>query len=254
MKKLFVGCIAFFWMSCAVAQDSGVIAVAEADEFLGPTYAIPDAPVFVDLPSGGASNRNVLTEIFGSDAVTLNANDPIETVSGQNFEPTPGLYRPKKNVLTKLPDLPAPQLMYESVLDTTITPVIRKSDYADRFLESLQNGKRVTFSVPREIRISFYPGQSSLSAQALKWIKAFALKVRNDPRLVIEIRVSEKDWSLQSKRVALMLQSVMEQGVSRHQIFIYKTNRSSDSVLLGYGYSVDKELEKGKKKQKTITW
>ena len=88
----------------------------------------------------------------------------------------------------------------------------------------------------------------------MKWIKAFALKVRNDPRLGIEMRASEENWPLQSKRLGLMLQTILETGISRHQIVIYRSPRSVDAILLGYGRMADQEVKMNKKRQKTISW
>ena len=253
MKRFFVGLAVLGWSLVAYAQTNEVAVMPNADDFLGPTYAMPDAPVFVQTPQI-SPQKDILTEIFGDNALKLNANQPVQAIEPKTITPTPGMYRPKQNVLTKLPDLPVPSMTFEPSVDTTIMPVIKQPQYADDLLMALREDKATRFTVPREIRISFYPGQSSLSAQALKWIKAFSIKVRKDPRLVMEIRVSEEDWPLQSKRVGLMLQAVMEQGVSRHQIVIYKGARSPDTVLLGYGRSVDKEVKKGKKQQKTISW
>lgn len=243
----------------AFAQTPDVVAVPNPDDFLVETYSMPADPVSVQavpaMPriSPVPGNMDILTEIFGENAITLNANKPV-SVPTRNFTPTPGLYYPKQAILTKLPDLPPPQSTIERSVNTKITPVIQQPDYADQLLKLGQEGGSVYFSVPKEVRIKFHPGQSNLSAQALKWIKAFALKVRSDPRLIIEIRASEEDWPLQSKRVGLMLQAVLELGVSRHQIVVYKTARSVDTVLLGYGYMVDREAKVNKKRQKTISW
>lgn len=253
MKRFFVGMAVFWCGLVAYAQSNEVVVMPNADDFLGPTYAMPDAPVFVEKPQMPLQ-KDVLSEIFGDNALKLNANQPVQPIESKTITPTPGMYRPKQNILTKLPDLPVPTMTFEPSVDTTITPVIKQPKYADDLLAEVQGGKKVMFSAPREVRVSFYPGQSSLSAQALKWIKIFALKVRDDPRLVVEIRASDENWPLQSKRVALMLQTVMEQGVSRHQIYVYKSPRDTDTVLIGYGQAVDKEVKKGKKQQKTISW
>lgn len=253
---------AFMMMSVPVlAQPADVVAVGNPDDFLGQTYMLPADPISVDAPAAMPNvapvldNSDILTEIFGQKAIKLNANQPVPVPeSVRNFTPTPGLYYPKKAVLTKLPDLPPPQITYEKYVDTTRVPVIHQPEYADQLLQSVQQGKTPYFSVPREVRIKFFPGQSALSAQALKWVKAFALKVRDDPRLVVEIRVSDDNWPLQSKRVGLLLHAVLEQGVSRHQIFIYRSARPTDTILLGYGKMVDKEIGYGKKTQKTISW
>ena len=70
----------------------------------------------------------------------------------------------------------------------------------------------------------------------------------------MEIRASEEDWPLQSKRLGLMLQIILEQGVARHQIVVYKCARSVNTVLLGYGQALDQEVKINKKRQKTISW
>jgi hypothetical protein len=253
MKRFFVGMAVFWCGLVAYAQSNEVVVMPNADDFLGPTYAMPDAPVFVQTPQMPLQ-KDVLREIFGDNALKLNANQPVQPIESKTITPTSGMYRPKQNILTKLPDLPVPSMTFEPSVDTTITPVIKQPKYADDLLAEVQGGKKVMFSAPREVRVSFYPGQSFLSAQALKWIKIFALKVRDDPRLVVEIRASDENWPLQSKRVALMLQTVMEQGVSRRQIYVYKSPRDTDTVLIGYGQAVDKEVKKGKKQQKTISW
>ena len=243
-----------------MAQTPDVVAMPDPDDFLVDTYSMPADPVSVPavpaIPNTTpvSSNKDILTEIFGSNAVTLNADQPVASAAERNFAPIPGMYYPKRAILTKLPDLPPPQQTYERYVDTKITPVIRQPSYADELLEATEQGKDVFFSAPREVRIKFYPGQSNISAQAIKWIKSFALKVRDDPRLVVEIRASEEDWPLQRKRLALMLQIILEQGVSRHQIVIYRSARSVDTVLLGCGRSINQEVQMNKKRQKTITW
>ena len=263
MKKLGLITWALMMVAPVMAQTPDVVALPNPDDFLAETYSMPADPISVPVvpdpinatPKAPVpNNRDILTEIFGSNALTLNANQPVQPLQTREFTPTPGLYYPKQTVLTKLPDLPAPQLTVERYIDTSRTPVIQQPEYADQLWEATQQKKPVFFSVPREVRIKFYPGHSNLSAQALKWIKSFAVKVRDDPRLMIEIRASKENWVLQSKRLALMLQAILELGVSRHQIIVYKSERSEDTVLLGYGRAIDHEVKINKKKQKTITW
>ncbi len=242
-----------------MAQTPEVVAVPNPNDFLLDTYTMPSDPIAVSPASVMQnvtpipSSVDILTEIFGKDAMSLNANKPVVTQT-RNFTPIPGMYYPKKAILTKLPDLPPPQATVDRYIKTTIDPVIQQPEYADQMLEAMEKGTTTYFSIPKEVRIKFYPGQAHLSAQALKWIKSFAIKVRQDPRLILEIRVSEENWPLQSKRVGLMLQAVLEQGVSRHQIVVYKTNRAADSVLLGYANMLDQEVKVNKKRQKTISW
>ena len=73
----------------------------------------------------------------------------------------------------------------------------------------------------------------------------------------MDIRASSEDWPLQSKRVGLLIQIILEQGVSRHQIRIFKTEREVNTVLLGYTQTeiIPNEMVKHeRKKQKTLRW
>ena len=90
-------------------------------------------------------------------------------------------------------------------------------------------------------------------------VKAFAVHVINDPRLLMEIRYSEKNPNIQEKRLSLLLQVLKEVGVTVHQIRLLKTARDSDSILIGYAYGPDytvagnvKDQKRGV--QKTIDW
>ncbi len=253
------------WIAVPVmAQTPDVVAMPNPDDFLAETYSMPAEPFSVQIQTVNQnvvvpvpSNKDILTEIFGEGAITLNANQPVKpsnVVQTRNFSPTPGMYYPKQAILTKLPELPPPQMTVERFVDTVRTPVIQQSDFADQLLEAVEQGKTPYFSIPKEVRIKFYPGQSDLSLHAMKWIKAFALKVRNDPTLIIEMRASEENWPLQSKRLGLMLQTILEAGASRHQIVIYRSPRSADTILMGYGRMADQEVKMNKKRQKTISW
>lgn len=264
MKTGFMLSFLALWIVVPVmAQTPDVVATPNPDDFLAETYSVPAEPFSVqpqmvspDVVVPVPSNKDILTEIFGEGAITLNANQPVKSSSVQtrNFSPTPGMYYPKQAILTKLPELPPPQMTVERFVDTVRTPVIQQSDFADQLLEAVEQDKTPYFSIPKEIRIKFYPGQSDLSLHAMKWIRSFAIKVRNDPRLVIEMRASEENWPLQSKRLGLMLQTILEAGASRHQIVIYKSPRSADTILLGYGRMADQEVKMNKKRQKTISW
>lgn len=253
--KLGLGSFCLLLSVSVLAQEFDVVAVPNVDDFLGPTSSMPVVSTSMTTPS---ASPDAVTDIFGQDAIKLNVNTPIQPTYTQTITPIKGLYSPKHAVLTKLPELPVPELTVEPYVDTTVTPIIQQPDYADKSLASMMFGQTTQFTIPKEVRLTFYAGQSSLSAQAIKWIKTFALKVRNDPRYMIEIRASETDWELQSKRVGLMVQILVEQGVSRHKIQVYKSPRSENSVLLGYASALDVQeatLNKtNKKKQKTIQW
>ena len=129
--------------------------------------------------------------------------------------------------------------------------------YADQAL-AMASSPASSLSMPREIRITFYQGETAFSAQALKWVKSLAVRVVNDPRLVAEIRISEETPNIQEKRLSVLLQILKEEGISAHQIRLYKTARDANSILIGYADNPDltRVNDKNSKKgvQKTINW
>ena len=257
------------------AVDAVDVAVV-GDNFLTPSYVIPEAPdetQSVDVVSEEIEENNelnnaestgippeidILSEIFGSsDLASLTAPVlPKTPAAAKTFTPAAGV-QPVENqpLLTELP----PPLRFDTPAEI-IEPkksAVLKTTYADNALAMAESGL-LTKNMPREIRITFYPGMASFSAQALKWAKSFALHVVHDPRLMVEIRISQTNWGVQEKRLKVLLQILKEIGVSVHQIRIYKTNRDANSILMGYAKNPEKATSAtrivGEKKQKTIEW
>lgn len=231
------------------------------DDFLAPSYVIPEEPdtFMADDPEGVPSEIDILNEIFGpSESISLLKPVPqARPAVAKTFAPIPGIQRIDEDrpLLT-----PLPPLTFEK-LPEGIEPkkrVVLKTEYADQAITMAESGTLNKLNMPREIKITFYPGQASFSAQALKWAKSFAIHVVRDPRLVAEIRISHQNWSIQEKRLKILLQILKEAGVSVHQIRVYKTKRDVNSILMGYkndpekGQGVTKIV--GEKKQKTIEW
>lgn len=240
------------------------------DDFLTPTFTLPADPMSVEIPLQKQETPvqkipegvDIVAEIFGKNALMVDQMAPptpkaSPSTTTKVFTPTPkNIVNIQKALLTPLPELPQPMVIEEEDIPP-YTPYIQQSTKADEVLQAMQSGSEIKGAIPREVRIRFYPNQASFSAHSLKWVKAFALKVLKDPRYRLDIRASSEDWPLQSKRVGLLIQIILEQGVSRHQIRIFKTEREVNTVLLGYTQTeiIPNEMVKHeRKKQKTLRW
>lgn len=114
------------------------------------------------------------------------------------------------------------------------------SRYADQILYTAgQRQSNSLFVMPKEIKVSFYPDSFALSGQAVKWIKAFALGAIQDPKVMIDVRISTtKPW-LQDKRLKIVQQVLLQNGLSAHQLKITFVSRAENSLLLRYIDRVD---------------
>lgn len=267
-KKLMTFLVMCLWGVPAMAVDlladeqgptapEAVATVTANEDFLSATYlepinSIPSENTPVMVPS----EVDIINEIFGtSDPVSV-ATETVSAPIQRTFSPQTGVKCVDEiPLLTPLP--PLPNITKEQVIDAKV-PVFKQVNLADQAL-AMATSSPSGIGMPREIRITFYSGQSSFSAQALKWVKSFAIRVVNDPRLLAEIRVSEKDWKIQEKRLSVLLQILKEKGVSAHQVRIYKTDREPDTILIGYANNpaytmVEYEKKTKERVQKTIDW
>ena len=106
------------------------------------------------------------------------------------------------------------------------------SALADTLLKNLEQNTGTDFLLPHEIKVSFYKNATALSGQTLKWIKAFALQTIQDPRLIVEIRMSQSNPSIQAQRLAVVKNALLGTGLSTHQIRVSYTKRSADSFVI----------------------
>lgn len=116
-----------------------------------------------------------------------------------------------------------------------VQPRMRKIvplEYADKMLTALEENKRPDFIMPQEIKVSFYKNASHFSGQTIKWIKAFSASAMNDPRLVVQVRLSTQTPAVQQKRLSIIQNTLAGNGLSPHQIQIVFTNRPADSLVL----------------------
>lgn len=88
------------------------------------------------------------------------------------------------------------------------------------------------FSVPSELRLTFRPDSSEMSAQTVKWIKAFGLRVKNDIQNAVEVRMSNESPTLQEKRFAIIRSTLTGVGVEDVQIIPVMTDRTPHTIVL----------------------
>jgi len=274
---IFCGLITCY-SSGVLAQFSPVnpnvlIANPAADEdFLLPSYWTAAAPVTAPNALQAPTDVDILTAIFGTAGSMQNLPEvgsgitPLtEDGNGKRtFYPhSRNTEEEKENeleenlLLTPLPPIPPkpePEIPPHKVF-------IMQSSYVNQLLQQAGRQQDDGTTVPKDIRIAFYPNDVRLSAHNLKWIKLFATYVLYDPRLVLAVRLSDQNWELQRARLAIILQVAMEAGLSAQQIRIYSTNRDENSIILSYDFNdtltrIQPYQEKTKpiRTHKTLTW
>ena len=210
-------------------------------------------------------NVDILKEIFGDEEAVTSAppksQPPVATMPvGQVFYPQPQVIRTEvktQPLLTPLPPIPpAPEANIPP--KTRTTPV---QLYSSKILAKEMGKSKTAIILPKDMRLQFSPGSAQLAHSNLKWITAYALHVQKDPRLVVEIRVSQNDWTIQRSRLNLIVQTLLQRGLPSRQIRILRTDRDADSLILGYNDRADQtkiivpdEVPRKIKQQKTLSW
>lgn len=103
---------------------------------------------------------------------------------------------------------------------------------AEPTLSAAKEKKTEQEILPTEIRLTFKPDGAEISAQSVKWIKAFGLRVKKDIQRAIEVRMSNENIPLQEKRFALIRSTLVGIGVEDAQIVPFMTNRSPHTIIL----------------------
>jgi len=242
--------------------EGAVETVTAEGDFLVPAHTIPaelsSDEVAQAVTAPVPSDIDILNEIFGSSQVTTSSETKTSQTVQRTFLPQ-GVQEQQGTMplLTPLPPLPV--VTMEPFIETRKPPFVQ-NNYADQALAmAAAPANDSVFKMPKEIRVKFYSGHSAFSAQALKWVRSFAVRVVNDPHLLIEIRVSEKNWKVQEKRLSILFQILKEVGVSAHQVRVYKSDRDPDTLLMGYTNDPEQTIastkkSSGRKTQKTIRW
>lgn len=86
--------------------------------------------------------------------------------------------------------------------------------------------------LPAEIRLTFKPDSAEISAQAVKWVKAFGVRVKKDIQRAIEVRMSSENFPLQEKRFALIRSTLVGVGVQDAQILPVVSDRTPHTIVL----------------------
>lgn len=130
------------------------------------------------------------------------------------------------------------------------------SVYADKVLEAAQTNQELPLIMPMDLKVSFYPNAADFSGQTIKWLKVFTHKALQDPRYVIEVRLSNENLLLQQKRLFVIQKILANSGLSSHQLVVDYVKRPKDSLVLRM---VKKEPNVGlrsrtKKEKGVINW
>lgn len=86
--------------------------------------------------------------------------------------------------------------------------------------------------LPTELRLTFKPDSSEMSAQSVKWIKAFGQRAKKDIQNAVEVRMSDIDPDLQEKRFALIHSTLTGIGMEDVQIIPVMTDRTPHTIVL----------------------
>ncbi len=113
-------------------------------------------------------------------------------------------------------------------------PVLKSysSAFADKILEAAKTNQELPLIMPMDLKVTFYPNATEFSGHTVKWLKAFSYKALQDPRYVIEVRLSKENPLLQQKRLFVIQKILANAGLSAHQLVIDYVNRPQDSLVL----------------------
>lgn len=105
----------------------------------------------------------------------------------------------------------------------------KKSSQSAEQQQTKQPEKQI---VPTELRLTFKPDSSEMSAQSVKWVKAFGQRAKKDIQNAVEIRMSNIDPDLQEKRFALIRSTLTGVGMEDVQIIPVMTDRTPHTIVL----------------------
>lgn len=133
-----------------------------------------------------------------------------------------------------LPLKPQQRITVVESSEPTAKPLLKTfpSAFADKVLSAAQADKKLPLIMPQDLKVSFYPNAADFSGQTIKWIKAFSWRAMQDPRYIIEIRLSNQNPTLQQKRLYVIQRILTSTGLSQHQILVDYVDRPVDSLIL----------------------
>ena len=275
-NTLFAGVFVLLSSSVFAQVEDVIVLDNTSNDFLLPSYfesqeianaqPMPPAmtePVYATAPTQVPTDVDILNEIFGSQTVAPAPTKQAATKpqsKSQTFYPSKNIgvrQEQEQPLLTPLPPIPA-------VPEPTIEPpkhTAHKSLYASKLLGKETGKGKSNVQFPKEIRLMFNPGSTQLSESIVKWISAYALHVRKDPRLVLNIRISTQNWDIQQSRLGLIVKLLIEKGLSTRQIQVFRANRDPNTLILSAETSptqtqiiVPDETKRVIREQKTFVW
>ncbi|OPZ77265.1 MAG: hypothetical protein BWY78_01078 [Alphaproteobacteria bacterium ADurb.Bin438] len=137
------------------------------------------------------------------------------------FEPE----KPKK-LLTKIEDKPINGLYEDNTENDTEYNTVNTSNIAS------YSPLKTSHIGLNEIRLNFRPNFADLSLQSVKLVGNFASRIANTPNSVIEVRMSDKAYNLQTNRATIVKQILNSNGISDDRINIVTTDRDVDTMVL----------------------
>lgn len=170
-------------------------------------------------PTLTASTNDEISNILAGSDLT----SPSEIETGKKkplLLPLKGVKKPTKKETTDEFIVSSPRLKTYS------------SAYADKVLEAAQTNQELPLIMPMDLKVSFYPNAADFSGQTIKWLKVFSHKALQDPRYVIEVRLSNENLLLQQKRLFVIQQILANSGLSSHQLVVDYVTRPRDSLVL----------------------
>ena len=285
---LTLGALGFSPLFARAQTEDIAVYDNQTNDFLLPSYfdADPSQPIeepesAQETPQEVPADIDILTEIFGDQAVPSSLSAPTNTPAATQNKKTPQqrIFYPKPKavasgqrklpLLTPLAPLPKATESNPPAPRNPYTP----STYASQVLDKETGNTKANVQLPKDIRLQFLPGKTQLTASVLKWVKAYALHVRKDPRLVVALRVSRRNWAIQQARISLIMQILFENGLSARQLQIFQSDRDPDTLVIGWEKNqtltqiaepeeikrTQKELDEEddgemRKEQKTLSW
>lgn len=167
----------------------------------------------------------------------------------------------KKKLLLPLKPARETVELEEDLSDVKPIYKVISSTMADKVLSEAREQTENGLLMPHDIKVSFYPNSTEFSGQTIKWIKAFSLRALNDPRYIVNVRLSRENPTIQQKRLFVIQRLLKNSGLSTHQIAVDYVDRPTDSLVLRM---VEKQedvevrqvqMKNGKvKENKTINW
>ena len=230
---------------CAQIEDISIFENPN-DNFLLPSYFDTPPTTYVQptpspvqpratAPTQAPEDVDILSEIFGTQNPPVSQKQSTQHTV-QTYYPSKGITSSVSTTVTKkkAPTLeplpPIPAVPEQEILLPKKRHIT--SQNASKLLAKVSGKATNSLTMPKELKLKFEPNSTQLSSTTTKWITAYALHVHKDPRLFLNIHVSNQNWPIQQARLGLIIKLLIEKGLSSKQINVFQSNRGPDSIIL----------------------